>query len=131
MSGSARRELAAIATTLALGALAAAAACSNDSPQAGSPTDAATDANVADAGGDAADASLADAGPMLPPGCFAGVPTTPLDFLNACTSSAYVLFDNCARLGYCDGGALPDRVPPPPPDAGVSSDGSADASDAG
>ena len=47
----------------------------------------------------------------VPPGCFSGTPVNSLDFLNACTDAAYVVFDNCARLGYCDGG-LPALVTP-------------------
>jgi hypothetical protein len=49
-----------------------------------------------------------------PPGCFSGTPVNSLDFLNACTDAAYVLFDDCTRLGaaYCDGG-LPPLVTPP------------------
>src|SRR5207248_2390540 len=50
----------------------------------------------------------------------------------AFASASYVVFDNCARLGICDGGALPARVPPPVdagPEAGpdTGSDTGADA----
>src|SRR5690242_20235602 len=55
-------------------------------------------------GGDAAAA-------LKPPGCFQGKPTTNLELLNACTTADYVPFDNCARLGICDGGALPALRP--------------------
>ena len=64
-----------------------------------------------------------DSGPAgKPPGCFAGKPSTHSEFLNACTTSDYVLFDNCARIGFCAGGTLPPlRNPNPPVDAGVDS----------
>jgi hypothetical protein len=47
-----------------------------------------------------------------PPGCFRGTPSTDTDFFNTCTSSQYLPFDNCARLGLCHGETLP-LVPPP------------------
>ncbi len=41
------------------------------------------------------------------------------DFYNEkCTNSSCVPFDNCARIGLCDGAALPALIPPP--DGGVS-----------
>jgi hypothetical protein len=53
-------------------------------------------------------------GPSLgPPGCFSGTPTTYPELMNACTAAEYVVVDNCALLGYCEGGTLPARVPPP------------------
>jgi hypothetical protein len=68
----------------------------------------------------------------VPPGCFSGTPTTNAELINACTESQYVVIDNCARIGLCDGGALPARVPPPV-DAGTdaAADARADAADAG
>ena len=39
-------------------------------------------------------------------------------------AAAYFVFDNCARIGYCDGGSLPALVSPPV-DAGVDAADSA------
>jgi len=48
-----------------------------------------------------------------PEGCVASAPTSNLDYLNACTTSQYLAFDNCTRLGICTTGAvLPDPVAP-------------------
>ncbi len=59
-----------------------------------------------------------DAGPPLgPPGCFRGTPSTDLEFYNACTNASFLAFDNCARVGLCDGGA---EVAITRPDAGTS-----------
>ncbi len=63
-----------------------------------------------------------------PPGCFAGTPTTNLQFLNACTTADYVVFDNCARIGLCDGGSLPALRDPK--EAGAPDASVADAADA-
>ena len=41
-----------------------------------------------------------------PDGCFFGVPTSQDEFANQCTTSQTFQFDNCARLGMCDDGAL-------------------------
>ncbi|HEY3595705.1 MAG TPA: hypothetical protein VGL13_17585, partial [Polyangiaceae bacterium] len=57
-----------------------------------------------DAGGDAA-ATLG------PPGCFHGTPSTDGDFFNLCTSSQFLAFDNCARLGLC-GDQIPALIDP-------------------
>jgi hypothetical protein len=92
---------------------------SKDSPSESSSN---TDAPVGTDGG--------EAGPALtPPGCFAGIPTTNSEIINACTNAQYVVIDNCARIGLCDGGMLPALVPPPveagadaAPDAGATSD---------
>ena len=48
-------------------------------------------------------------------GCTPKTPkTTNEDFLNeTCTDSKCIPFDNCARLGLCDGGPLPALVDPP------------------
>ncbi|MBX3234304.1 MAG: hypothetical protein KIT84_21560 [Labilithrix sp.] len=80
---------------------------------------------VPDAGDEDADA---DAGETFGhPGCFRGTPTTNEELLNACTRAACVPFDNCARLGLCDGGllgAIPPTGTPPPaavtPDSGAT-----------
>jgi ABC-type phosphate transport system substrate-binding protein len=52
-----------------------------------------------------------------PDGCFSGVPSTPQEFANQCSTSRCERFDNCKRIGLCKTG---DAVPPalPPPDAG-------------
>src|SRR4051812_28369309 len=48
-----------------------------------------------------------------PPGCFLGTPTKQSDFLNQCTTSTYSDFNNCSRIGYCDGKqALPTPTTP-------------------
>ncbi|HUS32146.1 MAG TPA: hypothetical protein VMZ53_26785 [Kofleriaceae bacterium] len=41
-----------------------------------------------------------------PPGCFFGEPTTQEEFANRCTTSQTFQYDNCAKLGLCDQGAL-------------------------
>jgi hypothetical protein len=47
--------------------------------------------------------------------CFSGTPTKDEEYLNQCTTAECVEFDNCARLGLCNGAALPALVDPPPP----------------
>jgi hypothetical protein len=47
-----------------------------------------------------------------PPGCFYGAPSTATQFENQCTTAQCIPFDNCARLGLCDGGTLPALVHP-------------------
>src|SRR3954469_13098417 len=48
-----------------------------------------------------------------PQGCFYGTPQTQSDFLNACTTAAFVPFDNCTRLGECSADAgMPMTVDP-------------------
>jgi hypothetical protein len=42
-----------------------------------------------------------------PPGCVSGTPSTDADFFNQCTNSQFMRFDNCARLGLCNG-----EIPP-------------------
>ncbi len=49
------------------------------------------------------------------PTCFSGTPTKDVDFFNQCTEATCVEFDNCARLGLCEGAALPPLVDPPTP----------------
>ncbi|TKD03307.1 hypothetical protein [Polyangium fumosum] len=46
--------------------------------------------------------------------CFSGEPTKDEQYLNQCTDATCVDFDNCARLGLCDGAALPPLVEPTP-----------------
>jgi hypothetical protein len=97
---------------------------SKDSPSSDSSNN--TDSPLGTDGG--------EAGPALtPPGCFAGTPTTNAEIINACTNAQYVIIDNSARIGLCDGGMLPALVPPPveagtdaAPDAGATSDAGAD-----
>ncbi|WNG56361.1 hypothetical protein F0U59_17520 [Archangium gephyra] len=48
-----------------------------------------------------------------PPGCFLGEPSSEEQFLNRCTNSQCIPFDNCARLGLCNGAALPPLVARP------------------
>jgi ABC-type phosphate transport system substrate-binding protein len=73
------------------------------------------------------DGDASDGGPLGPPGCFPGTPTTQEEYANACTTTACIAFDNCARLKLCDGGTdAGDTMPPPPPP-----DGGASTSDAG
>jgi hypothetical protein len=48
-----------------------------------------------------------------PAGCFPGEPTTQLEYLNACSTSSNVPFDNCAKLGLCSADTpLPASVDP-------------------
>lgn len=47
--------------------------------------------------------------------CASGEPTTPAQFLNRCTDAQCIPFDNCARLGLCNGQARPARIDPPSP----------------
>jgi len=52
-------------------------------------------------------------GPTTDGGCVPKPPVSPDDFLNEkCTNSECIPFDNCARVGVCDGG-LPPLVTPP------------------
>jgi hypothetical protein len=40
--------------------------------------------------------------------------TADLEFLNdKCTNATCIPFDNCTRIGLCDGGMLPELVAPP------------------
>ena len=51
-----------------------------------------------------------------PAGCFQGEPTTQDEYLNACSSSSHVAFDNCAKLNMCDpSAALPATTTPSNP----------------
>lgn len=72
------------------------------------------------------DGGVDSSGPPLgPPGCFQGTPSTDTDFYNQCTTAQCMHFDNCARLGICNGEVPPLIDPPPPPmtssDAGAPS----------
>ncbi len=48
-----------------------------------------------------------------PPGCYRGEASSEDQYLNQCTASQCIAFDNCARLGLCNGEALPALVPKP------------------
>lgn len=71
-----------------------------------------------------------------PTGCFYGPPQQSSDFLNQCSTAQCLPFDNCQRLGLCNGQSnmssplVPPpaieggtMTPPPPSDAGASADG--------
>jgi hypothetical protein len=67
-----------------------------------------------------------------PQGCFYGTPQAPSDFENQCSTAACGTFDDCARMGLCDGASDLDAalVPPPAPEAGATpaaTDGGTDA----
>ena len=47
-----------------------------------------------------------------PENCVLGTPTKQSDYLNACSTSKCVAFDNCDRLGLCSGQTLPPLVDP-------------------
>jgi hypothetical protein len=52
-----------------------------------------------------------------PPDCFFGTPSKQTDFLNQCTTSSYVPFNNCDRIGFgvgCPGGATMLPMPTMP-----------------
>ena len=67
--------------------------------------------SLPEAGGDGSnDGPNGDGGDA---GCTPKVPTSDPDFLNEkCTNAQCIDFDNCTRLGICDGG-LPPLVTPP------------------
>jgi hypothetical protein len=51
-----------------------------------------------------------------PAGCFQGAPTTQAEYLNACSTSRCVPFDNCEMLGMCSAdGPLPATTEPSNP----------------
>lgn len=82
----------------------------SDDRTTGGPDAPVVDAPIDDAveGDGGCDASL----PTSPDQCFACTPTTTPQFLNACTTSACVPFDDKTRLKNWDGGELP-TVPDP------------------
>jgi hypothetical protein len=47
-----------------------------------------------------------------PQGCFLGTPTTQSEYLNACSTSRCVPFNNCERLGLCGGAMPPSAIEP-------------------
>lgn len=64
-------------------------------------------------------AGLCVASGLGPEGCFFGKPSTNEEFLNQCSTSKCEAFDNCARLGLCNGAPAPEATSPqvvlPPP----------------
>jgi hypothetical protein len=59
------------------------------------------------------EAGVCVASGLGPEGCVIDPPATQSDYLNACTTSKYVAFDNCARLGLCGSSmSLPLPVDP-------------------
>jgi hypothetical protein len=49
-----------------------------------------------------------------PPGCYFGAPSNQSHFANACSTSQFVSYDNCGRLGICRTDVpFPDAVVPP------------------
>jgi hypothetical protein len=61
-----------------------------------------------------------------PPDCFYGTPQQPQNFLNQCSTAQCQSFDNCQRLGLCDGGSNLDAAlvdPPQSTTVGTTSDG--------
>ncbi len=56
--------------------------------------------------------NLPDGNSGLPDGCVPKVPVSQGDFLNEkCTNASCIPFDNCARLGVCDGSLPPLVIP--------------------
>ncbi len=64
-----------------------------------------------------------------PPACFYGTPEQPQDFLNQCGTAECQAFDDCQRLGLCDGGVLRDGglIAPPAPKKAAPTDAAAAA----
>ncbi len=91
------------------------AVCVASTCQRGTPVGGDSGSEAGDSGRDAA-----DAGPTTPPGCVRGTPSQPSDFLNACTDSTYLGFDNCARIGLCNADAEAPLADPPVLDASTS-----------
>ncbi len=48
-----------------------------------------------------------------PANCFLGQPAKDEEYLNACSTSSCIPFDNCARIGLCDAGTLPPILAKP------------------
>jgi hypothetical protein len=72
-------------------------------------------AGSATEGGPASDAPAGDSPSAGDTGCTPKPKATQEDFLNEpCTNSLCTPFDDCTRLGMCDGGTLPTLVDPPP-----------------
>jgi ABC-type phosphate transport system substrate-binding protein len=67
-----------------------------------------------------------------PSDCYFGTPQSQSNFQNQCTTAQCLSFDNCSRLGLCNGATDGDAglVSPPVPEAGASAN-TATGSDAG
>jgi hypothetical protein len=73
---------------------------------------AATEAGITDGSTVLPDGTLPDGAPIGDAGCKPKTPVTQSDFLNEkCTNATCIPFDNCARLGVCDGSLPPLGVP--------------------
>lgn len=57
-----------------------------------------------------------------PDGCHFGTPGSNDEFLNQCSTSKCEPFDNCVRLGLCNGAQPPSAIAPPMVDAGPTAD---------
>lgn len=57
-------------------------------------------------------AGLCVASGLGPEGCFLGTPNSNEQFLNQCSTSKCEAFDNCARLGLCNGAPAPEATTP-------------------
>jgi hypothetical protein len=68
------------------------------------------------------DAGTDASGVLGPPGCFTGTPATDVQFYNRCTNADHLAFDNCARLGLCNGATYDPTslIAPPAVDAGAA-----------
>jgi hypothetical protein len=74
-------------------------------------------------------AGICVASGLGPANCFYGTPEKPTDFLNQCSTAQCLSFDNCKRLGLCNGATNFEANLVTPPTA--SSSGSSGAGDAG
>ncbi|HEX8793141.1 MAG TPA: hypothetical protein VF765_19490 [Polyangiaceae bacterium] len=68
-----------------------------------------------------------------PAGCFYGTPQQSSDFLNQCSTAACLPFDNCQRLGLCNGQSNMSSplVPPPAIEAGTTTTTTGDGGSTG
>jgi ABC-type phosphate transport system substrate-binding protein len=67
-----------------------------------------------------------------PANCFSGTPQQPSDFLNQCSDSQCLSFDDCSRLGECaDASDFDGALPGPPDPEGGAATVAADAGDGG
>jgi hypothetical protein len=60
--------------------------------------------------------------------CSLAAPVTSAEFLNQCNTGECLPFNDCTRLGVCDG-AGPQLVDPAPPEAGTTASDAADSAD--
>ncbi|MBV9949552.1 MAG: hypothetical protein JOZ69_22105, partial [Myxococcales bacterium] len=66
-----------------------------------------------------------------PKNCFFGAPDAAVEFANQCTAAECLAFNDCDRLGICNGAAGPAPVSPPPADGGAATDAGSDGADQG